>query len=375
MNSEERIDNMLRKIAKSIEISQTEFEQAKTSYEAVGKYLDESIPEYDIRITPQGSLNLGTATKTTDEEDVFDIDLVAIVKGNFSNAADLKNVIGDALKKSKIYSKKIEEGKRCWTVEYSNYHMDILPAMESDTYSTTKELIMTNKENEKSNYEFRTTNPEAYKDWFIKRMEKEKRRLKEEYAFNNKVDIEAVPEYETKTTLQIAIELLKRYRDQIFKENMEIKPISIIITTLVAEIYTGNETVYELICKFSRGYKALLEKDADGNILIRNPVNKDENFADKWITNPERQEAFFKFMDGLERDLVKNTILSEGYNREQAEVYKKLFGKNAVSKAYESIAEDVRAGRENSEIFVKPNGNITREKTNIKVKDHTFYGE
>ena len=375
MNS---IDNMLRRIAKEIEISQMEFDRAVQSYNAVGAYLDNNIPEYDIKVVPQGSFRLGTVTKPITDEDEYDIDLVAIIENQFATARELKKVVGDALKSSDRYSKKLKEGKRCWTIEYadsSNFHMDILPTMKSDTYSVNKKLIMTHKEDENSDYEFRTTNPEAYYDWFAKKIEEEKRKLAEDYAFRNKVEIVEVPEYEVKTTLQIAIEILKRYRDIKFKNNPEIKPISIIITTLIAEIYTGKESVFELIEKFSRDYTKYLESDENGNILIKNPVNSRENFADKWQIYPERKDAFFEFMTELRNNLIVNKILLEGNQVEQAGVYKTLFGENVVNRVYENKANETRIAREKGEIYLKKNGNITTEKTEIKVKDHTFYGK
>lgn len=378
MESKQNIDKMLRKIAKEIEISKTEHEKAVKSYNAVGTFIDNNIPQYDIKVVPQGSFRLGTVIKPITDEDEYDIDLVAIIDHKFLSAKELKNIVGDALKSSNRYSEKLVEGKRCWTIEYSEsskYHMDILPTMMSDTYSTNKELTMTHKEDEKSDYEFRQTNPEAYYDWFVERMEEERKRLKEEYAIRNKLEIVDVPEYEIKTTLQVAIQILKRYRDIKFKETPDIKPISIILTTLMAKVYTGKESVYELIEKFSKEYMMHIEKDENGNIIIRNPVNENENFADKWPKYPERRKAFFKFMTELEQDLVTNKILLEGNIREQADFYKKLFGENMVNRAYENIANETRSEREKANIYLKENGNITSQKTNINVRNHNFYGK
>ena len=378
MESKQNIDKMLRKIAKEIEISKTEYEKAVKSYNAVGTFIDNNIPQYDIKVVPQGSFRLGTVIKPITDKDEYDIDLVAIIDHKFLNAKELKNIVGDALKSSDRYSEKLVEGKRCWTIEYSEsskYHMDILPTMMSDTYSTNKELTMTHKEDEKSDYEFRQTNPEAYYDWFVERMEEERKRLKEEYAVRNKLEIVDVPDYEIKTTLQVAIQIIKRYRDIKFKETPDIKPISIILTTLIAEVYTGKESVYELIEKFSKEYMMHIQKDENGNIIIKNPVNENENFADKWPKYPERREAFFKFMTELEKDLVTNKILLEGNIREQADLYKKLFGENMVNRAYENIANETRSEREQANIYLKENGNITSKKTNINVRNHNFYGE
>lgn len=378
MESKQNIDRMYRKIAAEIEISPTEADKAKESYEAVGKFLNNNIKQYDIRVFPQGSFRLGTVIKPISDKDEYDIDLVATIDNKFTSAKELKNIVGDVLKASDRYSKKIEEGKRCWTIEYAesaNYHMDILPTMRSNTYSDTKELIMTHKEDENSEYEFKQTNPEAYYDWFLKRMEEEKKKLTEDYAIRNKLEIVDVPEYKIKTTLQIAIEILKRYRDIKFQEMPDIKSISIILTTLMAKIYTGKENVYELIEKFSKEYPMYLEKDANGDILIKNPVNESENFADKWPKYPERKVAFFQFMNELKEDLVVNSILLEGNMREQADTYKKLFGENMVNRVYENIANETRIERENSNIYLKENGNITMQKTNVNVRNHNFYGK
>lgn len=378
MESKQNIDAMYRKIAAEIEISDAQAEKAKESYEAVGNYLNNNIKQYDVRIFPQGSFMLGTVIKPISDKDEYDIDLVATIDNKFTRAKDLKNIVGDVLKTSDRYSEKVEEGKRCWTIQYpesANYHMDILPTMKSDTYFQNKKLIMTHKEDENSDYEFRQTNPEAYYDWFVKRMEEEKKKLTEEYAIRNKIEIVEVPEYKIKTTLQIAIEILKRYRDIKFKDTPDIKPISIILTTLMARIYTGKENVYELIEKFSKEYVLYLEKDENGNVLIQNPVNENENFADKWPSNPERKEAFFKFMDNLKYDLVTNKVLLEGNIREQADAYKKLFGENMVNKVYENIAQKTREEREKSNMYLKENGNLTTEKTNITVRNHNFYGK
>jgi hypothetical protein len=378
MENKHNIDRMYRKIAEEIEISETEADNAKKSYEAVGKFLNNNIKQYDVRIFPQGSFRLGTVIKPISDKDEYDIDLVATINNKFTSAKELKDIVGNALKSSDRYSQKIKEGKRCWTIEYAesaNYHMDILPTMMSNTYFQNKELIMTHKEDEKSNYEFRQTNPEAYYDWFIKRMEEEKKKLTEEYAIRNKMEIVDVPEYKIKTTLQIAIEILKRYRDIKFQETPDIKPISIILTTLMAKIYTGKENVYELIEKFSKEYVLYLEKDENGNVVIKNPVNENENFADKWPSNPERKAAFFKFVDELKKDLVTNRILLEGSIREQADSYKKLFGENMVNRVYENIANNTRVEREKSNIYLKDNGNLTTEKTNINVRNHNFYGK
>ena len=80
-------------------------------------------------------------------------------------------------------------------------------------------------------------------------------------------------------------------------------------------------------------------------------------------------------MDELKYDLVTNKILLEGNIREQADTYKKLFGENMVNKVYEGMAKNTREEREKSNIYLKENGNLTTQKTNITVRKHNFYGK
>lgn len=80
-------------------------------------------------------------------------------------------------------------------------------------------------------------------------------------------------------------------------------------------------------------------------------------------------------MDDLKYDLVTNKVLLEGNIREQADAYKKLFGENMVNKVYENIAQKTREEREKSNMYLKENGNLTTEKTNITVRNHNFYGK
>lgn len=55
-------------------------------------------------------------------------------------------------------------------------------------------------------------------------------------------NIEELPSFENKSILQKVIMILKCHRDNVYKDNRELKPISIIITTLAAKAYDGSNT-------------------------------------------------------------------------------------------------------------------------------------
>ena len=375
MNDNTRIDMVLRQIAKELDITDEKYENAVASYNAVGTYLSNNI-NVQVDIFPQGSFRLGTVIKPLSDEDDYDIDLVCKVNKYFSNPKDLKNEVGQALKSSDRYSKMLqEEGKRCWTLKYADeaqYHMDILPAIEDITYDKDKKLKITNKDEISNIYTFTTTNPEAYFEWFNEKQKEEKRRLVESFAVQNNKNIEEVPDYKVKTTLQVALQILKRYRDKKFENNLENKPISIILTTIMAQIYTGENNVYELIKKFSNNYYKYI-KIKDGIEWVENPVNSEENFADKWQIHPERKEAFKFFVSELKNDIVNNTFITSGDLLEESKSYKEIFGTKIVEKAYASIGKQAKTLRENGNMYIDKDATINFEQQGTNVKEHKFF--
>ena len=369
-------DMMLRQIAKELDITEDKYNKAVDSYKAVGTYLSNHINS-EVEIFPQGSFRLGTVIKPLSDEDDYDIDLVCRINKYFSDPHKLKNEVGQALKESDRYSKMLQpEGKRCWTLKYSDeaqYHMDILPSIKDVTYDIDKKLKITNRDEHTGNYEFTTTNPEAYFDWFNERQQEEKQRLLKNYAFQNNKNIEDVPEYKVKTTLQVALQILKRYRDKKFENNPDDKPISIILTTIMAQIYTGENDVYELIKNFSSNYHKYI-KIKDGIEWVENPVNSDENFADKWQIHPERKKAFNFFIAELNKDIINNTFITSGNLFEAAKSYKELFGTKIVEKAYAGIGDNARTSRESGNMYINRDATINFKQQGTNVKEHKFFG-
>jgi hypothetical protein len=78
------------------------------------------------------------------------------------------------------------------------------------------------------------SDPIRYADWFRDRMKTELLRKQAALAEKRQSSIELVPESDVKTTLQRAVQALKRHRDLFFKEDPKAGPPSILITTLAA---------------------------------------------------------------------------------------------------------------------------------------------
>lgn len=374
MKDKEIINEIYENIAEELNISDSVFENAKRSYKALGEFLENNI-EYPVEVYPQGSMNLGTLIKPIGDDDDYDLDAVCKIHNNFDSPKDLKELVGNALKKSERYKKMLaDEGKRCWTLNYSDdshFHMDILPSIPNNI--TDKSIKITHKEN--SSYKYMVSNPEAYADWFDKLQENERRNLYriKNRQFSNKV--EDLRNFGIRTTLQKAIQILKRHRDIQYAnatdEERECKPISIIITTLVGKMYSGNESILDLIDKFCTSYEEYIEIDSNGNYVIPNPVNKNENFADKWKIYPERQEAFFNWVENLKYDLITNNFMIFDDITEKTNYLKKVFGNKTITNVFEKRNSSM------SERYIdrKKIATITANKTDTKVKEHTFFGK
>ena len=223
----------------------------------------------------QGSFLLGTVIRPVGDADEFDIDLVCKLAGNNDDfsMAELKQAVGSELNEyAHAHSMKHapEDKRRCWTMEYADqakFHLDVLPALPNqtgykllleqrghtalaDSETLTESAIgITDKElpqYENKPTEWPTSNPKGYAVWFHERqataVAKSREMVFEDSRQRLYDSVDEVPQYRVKTPLQKCIQLLKRHRDSNYGGD-EDKPISIIITTLSAHAYGGEETL------------------------------------------------------------------------------------------------------------------------------------
>ena len=102
------LGNLLSQIADELNITPTMQDKAIRSYEAVGKWIGDGV-DYDVKIMPQGSMNLGTVIRPIDDSDDYDMDLVCLLKnGSYLSLSEIKNLVGDRLKENAVYKEKLE---------------------------------------------------------------------------------------------------------------------------------------------------------------------------------------------------------------------------------------------------------------------------
>ena len=176
-----QLGDLLEQVAKSLDIPAELHEEAVRKYEEVGHWLEEKDMENGRRepqVYPQGSFRLGTVIRPISDKDEYDIDLVyeRDLRKESISQKKLKHEAGEHLssfveylKESHREAPKLEEGSRCWTLEYPDqFHMDMLPAIPNDegraaggVRAETKILIT-----DKGLHEWQLSNPIGYAEWF-----------------------------------------------------------------------------------------------------------------------------------------------------------------------------------------------------------------
>lgn len=307
-NDQKRL--LLENMTAQLELPESAYEKAKDRYDDIGEWLgrNESLcKDHDPHIFPQGSFRLGTAIHPLDENEAYDLDLACnLRKGinrNSYTQESLKKLVGNEIETYRVargIKAPKEEKHRCWRLEYQDdlsFHMDIVPCMPADKSrqqyifesmrkagedkfiaESVSRLTVWITDDRHPGYkricdDWNISNPEGYAKWFEARMNQSRQMILE------KAQVDDIPLFKRKTPLQRSIQLLKRHRDQMFKEDKGVKPISIIITTLAARAYKGEPDIESALSNILLQMATFVNS---GSSVVLNPVNPEENFADRW---------------------------------------------------------------------------------------------
>lgn len=365
----ESSDKKLLELLKTLELPESAYESAKRRYEDLGRWLERpesSVALNDPHVHVQGSFALGTAIRPLLEHEEYDLDLACKLRKGISRAthaqSQLKQIVGEELERYRQFRKieeELEEKHRCWRLQYQDdlqFHLDVVPSIPAEDLrraelSTLMEGAGVDRrlaldvaaeavwitDDRKVGYrqvnpDWPASNPEGYVKWFVSRMEMRGPGLLAEAR------VDDIPVYRRKTNLQRCIQLLKRHRDRMFMNTTEMKPISIIITTLAAGAYKPGQSIAESMALILEGLMAFRRSNSD---VVQNPVNPKENFADRWALPEGRKlnlkQNFHNWVDQavadfrLILDSMDPALLSEQANtrlavKASADAFSKIFG-------------------------------------------------
>lgn len=319
--------DFLEGLAHQLDVPASRYEEAERRYHSVGDWLgreESSLKEHSPDVYVQGSFRLGTPIRPVNDEEHYDIDLVCELSlgKHETTQKDLKAMLG---KEMQLYAKRYgmkdaTEGRRCWTLEYAEgaqFHLDALPAIpDGEGRRVALESLHLSAEWSKSaiaitdteyrTYHARTTewphsNPRGFTEWFRSRMKVAFNEQRRRIALEVHANVEDVPAYRVKTPLQQVVQILKRHRDIRFADNAEVKPISVIITTLAAKAYSNQADLGQALASILENMESHVLM-RNGVYWIENPTDPAENFADRWQSHPERKDAFFKWLQFARED-------------------------------------------------------------------------
>lgn len=364
----------ITQLVQSLDITPTMRKQAKEKYDAIATYLQSH--GIDCNIYPQGSFALGTVVKPL-SKDSYDLDTICelFTDKQETTAKETKESVGHVLKTSVRYCD-IQEYDTCWTKEYAEgFNIDLVPAVNEDlekkrilkSKSTTNpnlaDLSIAITKGTAPQYRWTTSNPKGYAAWFkgVNKPFLDNNRLQRRqsiFEHNRTVysSVESIPEEDERSALQIAVQILKRHRDEYFSKLKEDEkddaPNSAVITTLVASIAqkhpaylnpleilgrVANElkTYAQLAAmdqiRFTQKYSALnLIQRKNGEWFLPNPANPEDNLLDSWndtSNNRNRANSFFKWVNVVVNDFL---AFESAEDMRYLAVVKTAFGKQLV---------------------------------------------
>lgn len=367
----DQLDDLLDRIGKNLQLSTTAYGLAEQRYKTIGEWLEAAgspLAKFKPRIYPQGSLRIGTTVKPKGRNE-YDLDLVCELQAawqDFPSPLYVLDLIEKQIRANRLYAGMVDPKRRCIRIIYADlFHLDILPACPSpeDGHQC---VVVPDREAK----EWKESNPRGYAQWF-ERVARQARefRLKR---------IDPLPEqeaYEDLTTLQRVVQLLKRYRDIAYQDKPELAPISIILTTLAAHHYEGQDSVSAAMGGILRGIINAIPRT--GRLYVCNPTNSLEDLSERWDTNPEAYEAFKQGIYQLQETWWRLLDNSQGLPG-IAKVLEELFGEKRTQAAILEQTKALSAARTNGHLGIQ-NGSgllVVKQAANIvSIPRNNFYGD
>ena len=367
------ISQLLGASVDGLDISAEQFELAVCRYEDLGQWLVErGIGDPDVY--PQGSFRLGTVVRPTNSSD-FDIDLV-FLRPLAKESITQKELHAQAEKLLRAYiaargdengEPRLEEKSRCWTLVYADdkFHMDVLPVIPDPDGDDTAILL-----SDRDLHRWQHSNPIGYAEWFWKSMGDAVEIGRARLATTLSREVEDVPRWLVRTALQRVVQLLKLHRDTFFHHQPQDKPASILITTLATHAYSGESDLYEAYRKVAYTLPSHIEQ-CNGEFWVPNPAHEEENFADKWNSNPDRKAHFDRWAKALITD-ADQWINSTGVD-EAVRLLGAALGTTAVQGA-KRVATGLSSAAASGALAVTPRGKLTHGR-GTRIPRHDFYGQ
>lgn len=366
-----QLDDLLDKMAEKIQLGKTRYDRMIEHYEAVKNWIESDeqfFKAYKYDIYPHGSVRIQTTVKPIGKDE-FDLDIAVHLKTDWGSHSPQR--IYDELKRRlgehETYKSMMEPKNRCVRLNYAgDFHMDIMPGVQETEFDEDKIKVPDKELNR-----WVSSNPRGYAKWFQNRANMVKHSLLEKA-----LRAEGLPsdDFENKKPLQRAVQLIKRYRDIHFQKDDSYKTSSIVLTTIVGQFYEGEDSIYETIDNVITKIRSKMHVNV-GRVKVLNPVNDQEDFTDKWDTEPKYYKEFQNFCEFLyetwQKTKEENGVLEEG------ELLKGLFGTEIFTEAQKAQTDELESLRQKGSLNINRSNGVLTTLSGISsspIKKNTFFG-
>ena len=368
-----QIDDLLKHVCEELQLNPSRYQQAVDRYEAVCRWLEDegsAVAAFSPTIYPQGSMRIGTTVKPFGRDE-YDLDFVCEFQFHVNmlqSPIQLLRLLELRLREHEAYRSILEMKNRCVRLNYANeFHMDILPACPDVSIGGTCLFVPDGK-----SQTWKHSNPKGYANWFESRCELALKRLIERRAMMDKAaPIPPQEAAEEKAILKRVVQLLKRWRDVHYQRQRELAPISMVLTTMAAQAYTGELTVTEALTSVLNNFVSLVASSAP-RVYVLNPANPKEDLSERW-NDTARYRAF---VDGISkfRERWNKALAANGIHKIANEL-EFLFGEPVKTETNRQ-ARAVQDLREKSALRVAATGILTSAATrSVPVRANTFHGK
>lgn len=314
-----------KKLLDYITVDEKEYKDLAKIYFEIGQHLTSNA---FCSVQSQGSVKNQTLIKQVGNNN-FDLDLIGTWNHDspredpiffFEQAYDLLSPLGP-----------LEKKNRCIRFICPNraFYLELTPAIRYGQH-----FLVVDRETKT----WKPSNPIAYASWFNNCALNCSVWNRRGFAFDS-ANIEPLPSHEVGPydILRCAVRLFKRHRDRYYfhasDSRKKDKPISCIITTLTAQAMIGivnynaqNNHIFnefELLVNCLRLMPAYID-ESDGQFFVNNPKMLQENFAEKWNSNPRRKKEFDTWWLAAIKDFA--LIANERDSQKLKEHCKRIFG-------------------------------------------------
>jgi hypothetical protein len=362
------LDELLFEICEDLQITPSRYELAVQRYETLNKLLESSLSpfrHFRPEIYPQGSMALGTTVQPIDGP--HDLDFVFELSSYLRGPMQLISELHEFLRGHGTYGPMTTLKNRCVRITYADeFYMDILPAVRNSAAAGTCIKV--------PDCALRTwtdSNPKGYIKWFKDQSGK----LLIDRLLEKAAPIPSQQAVEEKATLQLVVQLLKRWRDLCYaKLPPEMSPISIVLTTLAADTYRGERSVSKALTTALNEIVRLIDasqRAGEAHIHLSNPSNLAEDLTERWNSNPAAYRSFEHCIREFQRQWT--ALLARGGNvNSQLEI---LFGET-VGHVLKKRAQKFQESRLRGGMGVTSSGLLVPSAAAvIPARPNTFYGE